>query len=336
MKKTFTKRITTTIAAAFMLLGFTNANAQIMVDFENLTLATDTFWDGSDGSGEFTDGSYITFFNSYNTSWFSWSGFAYGNMTDTITNDYTNQFSSWAGKGAGNSANYAVVYDNGSNRMVFAAPYVLKEFYYSNTTIAARIMRDGDPNMFAKQFGGLTGNDPDYFKIIAKGYAGGSIVASEEIILADYTFSNNTLDFIIKDWTKFDAALTSFDNVAIDSLDFGFASSDTSVFSGTTYINTPLYFALDNIKLDITTGVKNSIATATQLYPNPAKNLLFVRSGENTNTVLLKIYDYIGKLVISETVKNNTALNVEFLNAGIYLAEINVNGKKEVVKFIKE
>ena len=119
MKKTITK----ILATALMLVGFTNANAQVIVDFETLTLPADSFWDGSDGSGHFTDGSYITFQNSYNAAWSSWSGFGYSNMADTITNDYTNQFSSWAGNGASNSATYSVVYDNGSNRMVFAAPY---------------------------------------------------------------------------------------------------------------------------------------------------------------------------------------------------------------------
>ncbi len=332
MKKTITK----TIAAAFILLGFTNANAQVTVDFENLTLAADTFWNGVDRSGEFTDGSYITFYNDYDTLYDAWNGFAYTNMTDTITNDYSNQYSSWSGNGSNNSANYAVVYDFGLNRMIFAAPYVLKEFYFNNTTLTARNMRDGDPNFFAKKFGGATGDDPDYYKVIATGYANGSIIATEEIYLADYRFANNTQDYIIKDWTKFDAALTSFDNVAIDSIDLVVASSDTSSFGGTTYINTPTYFAIDNIKLDITTGTKNNTVSNYQLYPNPAKNVLYVRSGENTSIVSLKIYDYTGKLVISENVKNNTALNVELLNAGIYLAEINANGKKEVAKFIKE
>jgi hypothetical protein len=36
--------------------------------------------------------------------------------------------------------------------------------YVTNTTYAYNSMRDGD--MFAKKFGGPTGNDPDWYKLL--------------------------------------------------------------------------------------------------------------------------------------------------------------------------
>ncbi len=108
----------------------------------------------------------------------------------------------------------------------------------TNTTYAALSMRNGD--QFAKKFGGADGNDADFFKLIISGYSGGIATGNEvEFFLADYRFGDNSQDYILDDWTFVDfSALGTADEVRFD-----FASSDTGMFG----INTPKYFALDNL-----------------------------------------------------------------------------------------
>ena len=54
----------------------------------------------------------------------------------------------------------------------------------TNSTYAAISMRDGD--QFAKKFGGESGDDPDFFRLVAHGYKDGSLTDSVEFFLADY------------------------------------------------------------------------------------------------------------------------------------------------------
>jgi len=68
-------------------------------------------------------------------------------------------------------------------------------------------------------------------------------VGTIEIILADYRFDDNSLDFILDDWEFTD--LSSLGEV--DALSFSFTSTDTGSFG----INTPTYFALDNLEFTV-------------------------------------------------------------------------------------
>ena len=99
-------------------------------------------------------------------------------------------------------------------------------------------MRDGDP--FAMKFGGPTGNDPDFFRLTVQGFnAVGILTGSVDFFLADYRFTNNSLDYIVSQWTTLD--LTPLGSAT--RLTFGLTSSDVGPFG----MNTPAYFALDNL-----------------------------------------------------------------------------------------
>ncbi|MGY8738481.1 MAG: DUF4465 domain-containing protein, partial [bacterium] len=110
--------------------------------------------------------------------------------------------------------------------------------YITNTTYTALSMLSGDA--FAKQFGGVTGTDPDYFRLLIEGFddfnASTGVV---EFMLADYRNLGGTLDYIVDQWTWLD--LTGLGDVS--SLGFSFDSSDVGSFG----INTPQYFAIDNL-----------------------------------------------------------------------------------------
>jgi hypothetical protein len=60
-------------------------------------------------------------------------------------------------------------------------------------------------------------------------------------LLADYTFTDNTQDYLINDWTTVSLVALSDDT---RSLQFVLESSDNGPFG----MNTPAYFAVDNIQ----------------------------------------------------------------------------------------
>ena len=64
-------------------------------------------------------------------------------------------------------------------------------------------------------------------------------------MLADYRFADNGLDFVLDQWTFQDLASLGL----VKELLFSFESSDVSVFDGVEYINTPAYFAIDNMTI---------------------------------------------------------------------------------------
>ena len=214
--------------------------SQTVSTFDNLTLGPDTFWNGSDLSGGFTSGQAF-FLNSYDTAYGGlWSGFAYSDETDSTTPGYANQYSAITAGGYGGSANYAVSYVSGTSNVNLIGNglgSVVGGFYVTNSTYTYLSMLNG--TQFSKKFGGPTGNDPDWFTLTVTGmYQGQPIPDSVTFYLADYRFTDNDSDYLVRDWEWVD--LHALGNV--DSLQFFMASSDTGAYG----INTPTYFCMDN------------------------------------------------------------------------------------------
>jgi len=234
------------------MLTTQSINAQSVSDFESLTLGAESAWDGSDLSGSYTPTNFTTIFNSgdaeFNNVWDTaygapgyWSaGFVQSTYTDSTTSGSGNINSSRAAKGNNNSLTYLVAKNNTKLTLKnSASDDVVNGIYITNGTYAANSMRDGD--MFAKKFGGVSGNDPDWFMLTIKGTDSSGVLTSDSVnfYLADYRFANNTQDYIVKDWQYVD--LTTLGNVV--SLTFKLTSSDVGGFG----MNTPAYFCIDDI-----------------------------------------------------------------------------------------
>lgn len=228
------------------------ARAALVIDFEELTLSPESFYNGDQGIGSNSNGwtSRGVFFNNTFTdggSYTFWNGWSYSNVTDNTTPGYANQYSAFPGGGAsGNGSasrgtNYAIAYDSGS-LINIPAGFVLQSLEMANTTYTALSMANGDG--FSKKFGGVSGNDPDFFRVTLTGYdaanGAGNVVDQRIVDLADYTSSDNSRDFILADWSAVD--LTSF--VGVRSITLKFDSTDQGTFG----INTPTYVALDNLR----------------------------------------------------------------------------------------
>ena len=108
------KALSKTASLALVGLVFTlHVQAQVVADFEDITLAPESFYNGSDGAGSFTSRD-LTFSNSYNATYGSWSGFAVSNTSDTTTAGFLNQYSAITGAGFDGSGNYGVSYAFGA------------------------------------------------------------------------------------------------------------------------------------------------------------------------------------------------------------------------------
>ena len=247
------KKITTRLSAVAGALALTfnlNAVAATVVNFESVLLPNSGYQNGSGIGDNFKIGG-ATFVNSYESTYGSWSGFAFSKHTDTTTPGYANQYSAISGSGAGGSAQYAVGYN--MSRIMLSSLTNLSGMGASinNTTYAGLSMLTGDP--YAKKFGGVSQNDPDFFLLNIKGYAGGLPTAgSVNFYLADFRFANNTNDYIVNQWTAVDFSALG----TVDEIRFSLTSSD----NGTYGMNTPAYFALDNLSIPEPSSMLMAIA----------------------------------------------------------------------------
>jgi len=176
-----------------------------------------------------------------------WEGWSYSQTTDTTTAGFGNQYSAWPGSGAGGSETYGVAYTAGGDgtqravsRISFDREVSIAGAWFTNTTYAALSMQEGDG--FAKKFGGDAGDDPDFFTLLVHGIDGlGGDTGTVEFALADYTFADDALDYIVEAWIWVD--LAGLGEVA--ALEFELLSSDTNEFGN----KTPSYFAMDGLHI---------------------------------------------------------------------------------------
>ncbi|WZP00681.1 DUF4465 domain-containing protein [Isosphaeraceae bacterium EP7] len=239
-------------ALGLALFGAGRSAADSVVDFNDVPLAPNSASYGYDPSipvggsatTHFQSGgaSFSHTFTNYGGGFTGWDGTAVSNVNDPTTAGFTNQFAAVTGTGynpasGGLVDNYAVVTPSVS---IGVAPgQSIAGLYVTNTTYAALSMTNGDG--FAKQFGGISGSDADWFKLTASGKdANGNALASTvDFYLADFRFVDNSKDYIVNDWRFMDLSALA----DASSISFRFSSSDVGAYG----MNTPAYAAIDNL-----------------------------------------------------------------------------------------
>lgn len=170
-----------------------------------------------------------------------YAGWSYSNDNDITTQGFTNQYAAYTGTDVSGVGNYGI--SSGATVFDLPAGQAPVSIRLTNATYAALSMLHGDG--FAKQFGGPSGDDADYIDVIFTGHssvgAGGSVTGSTTFRLADYTFADNALDYIVDSWELLELAPLG----AAASVSLSWDSTDV----GTYGINTPLYLAVDNLTL---------------------------------------------------------------------------------------
>ena len=244
------------LLASAIVFNFTSCNkdnddevSTVTIDFENVTLNPEGYWNGSDLSGtpvsEESWGEQITnyygsfksdiaaFQNKYTKEWFSWSGFACSSLTDKTDADIlTNQYSVYANSGANGSKKFAVAFVEETSDFKFDAgtEKTIQSVMVNNSTCTYLALKDG--NGFSKAF--KAGN---WFKLTFTGYnAQGNKTGTKEFYLADFR-SGKT--YICSDWTKVE--LSSLGKV--NKIEISLSSTDKGDYG----MNTPAYVCLDNL-----------------------------------------------------------------------------------------
>lgn len=323
---------TSTLLLSALLLCSAAAKAQTVATFEDLTLAhPDTFYVNYTASGTdigVNDG-LAHFPCVYDTSYGGfWSyGFAYSNMTDSVTSGYGNQYAAKAGHGYDTSHNYMVAYGQ-ENQIVLngaAIGHPVMGFYLTNSTYAANSMRDGD--MFARKF-----HNGDWFKLTVRGYRSGTLQPdSVTTYLADYLFPDTTMNYILTSWQWVNLLPLG----SVDSLKFSLSSSDNGMFG----MNTPAYFCLDNF----TTAESSTLGVApvqsapvARVYPNPARGILHADVADPAIHTAV-ILDMSGKFVASyPVVLGRLDVSTTGFAPGAYILQLQGSGKVANVRFIKD
>ena len=236
-------------------MGVPLVNGDAIVDFNELST-----WTASGASGSYYNGNHsnesnsdgwaagngptVHFGNRYSNAWGGfWSGFAYSNVNDSVTGDYTNQYAAITGTGVHGIGNYAIAYGGAQAYFNLPAGWRASSVQLTNTTYAWNSMQHGDG--YAKKFGGVSGNDPDWFRVTLTGFSGfdgaGSSTGATEFYLADFRFADQTQDYLVNQWTE--VQLGALGNAA--SVRLTFSGSDVGAFG----LNTPAYVALDHLRL---------------------------------------------------------------------------------------
>ena len=319
-----------------------NAISSVEVMPESIVFEEDTFYNGSDAAGGFMV-SHMFFPNEYSQNWGSWSGWSVSSMYDTITAGYLNQYSSvkrpmsstpesgwnfesvhFVNNGQMNSIRSP--YFNDADEGIFGlvrlpAPV---RFYITNAAYAALDMNEG--SSFSKKFGGGSGDDPDYFRLLVKSVsASNEILNTDTIYLADYRFDDNTKDYILKDWEMAEI-------VSCDRVDFELQSSDVGQYG----MNTPAYFCL-SLAQDLTNSINNQIIAHLNVYPNPVNNILNIYSEAPIQSIELIAMD--GRTVAKteqRILSSNYSFDVSSFVPGIYFAKVYTSNGSIVSKFIKQ
>lgn len=229
------------IAFAAITLTLTSCNKdkpeKDKITFEEFDLGTKGYYIGEDMRRGFRSGNAL-FSNEYNPDWQSWLGFAVSNHHDTETRGQENQYSVIAGTGAGGSDNFALLFTLSSDTIEFIKPEKVTNISVCNSTWAYYAMLEGYPP--AKQFGGNSGDDLDYFNLIITGVdEQGREVLEAAVTLADYRFVNNAEDYVGNQWTDINLGKAGY----LKYLVFSFESSDVGDFG----INTPTFVCIDNV-----------------------------------------------------------------------------------------
>lgn len=334
------RKFTLLLSAAVLTL--TAAHGQTVATFESLSLTgADTAYINYSTPGEdvgFSNG--LAYFPCvYDTSggYEYWSyGFAYSNMTDSVTSGFMNQYSAKTAIGYGGSAKYAVAYgtDNSITLQGAAAGATVNGFYVTNNTYAYNSMRDGDS--YAKKFGDTTGTGlttgqgtaPDWFLLKIKGYNNGVASAdSVNFYLADFRGASAT-DYILNTWQWVD--LTPLGHV--DSITFNLSSSDNSFG----FMNTPAYFCIDNFTTNETlVNVGAATAVAAKVYPNPATDRLYIDL-QDDNCQQVAVYDVRGAVVYSQNISSrHIEINTSTLPGGVYTLALT-GAKAATMRFVKQ
>jgi hypothetical protein len=318
--------------AVFAICSMGISHAQL-ISFEDLTLPPDSFWNGSDMSGGFNTGICNTHFPNnfvdFGGGYTSWDGFSYSNKTNDSLQDFGNMYSCYAGQQLPGSNIFGVsynpmnfiTYETLPTEIVFPYPAVPQTMMVSNSAYSALTVKNGD--FFCKPFGGVSGNDPDWFKLDIIGFNDTTVTDTIHFYLADYRFADSLQDYIVKDWTSINLQALG----TVTKMQFLLSSSDTGAYG----MNTPAFFCFDDMEPNFLVNVKENQTSDMLLYPSPTTGEVF----SDMNITDLEVLSLDGKTVYTKSGLFKSFSLAE-LPEGIYIVKTLIEGITNYQKIVKK
>ena len=288
------------------LMGASTVSGQTITEgFETMPMDSGTVLNGSRGErdillhpkGPFVSHMPVLWDTSYGGYWAA--GWAVSRKLDGSggASDFAKHLYC-AKPGQGSEKNMSGKYDgkafaigmNGSFLVSEAGPSSgILGFKIANTTFAYNSMKSGDA--FAKKFGGASGNDADSFVLKISAFHRGQFLFSKRVILADFRFANNAKDYILDSWAIVDLSMPQKEVGPRDSFVFELMTSDNGQFG----MNTPGFFAIDEVIAARWLGVNAVNRITAKVYPNPAYDVVSI---ETKGAMLdLQVHNVMGALV---------------------------------------
>jgi len=325
------------VFCACLSSGIFQSKAQQVINFEDLSLPPDSFWNGSDMSGGFNSNvaHFPNTFVDYGGGFTAWDGFAYSNKINDTLQNFTNMYSCFAGHQLSGSGIFGVSYNSfDSNYQVipteitFSGDITPLSFWVTNSAFTALTIKNGDS--FSKKFGGVSGDDPDWFRLDIICYNGAIVIDTFHFYLADYRFLNNAQDYIVKEWTEINLVSAYVTKIA-----FLLSSSDTGAYG----MNTPAYFCFDNLYWNMSINILENKSSVSYFYPNPTTGKVSVSSG-NSSISKIEIYNMFGEKVYTASPLSlgragDGLLDLSDFPSGIYFIKMKINGTETYQKIVK-
>lgn len=117
-----------------------------------------------------------------------------------------------------------------------------------------------------------------------------------------------------------------------------YSFTDKSPVSGTNFYRLKMVDINGKFSYSKTIPVKIENVTSFKIYPNPAKNTLYIQTGETNEKAIIQITDLAGKKVKEQMVSlnKNTPIDISNLATGIYKIIIKTATNTLEQKFVKE
>ena len=331
------------VSLIIVLMGASAVSGQSVTEgFETMPMDSGTVLNGSRGErdillhpkGPFVSHMPVLWDTSYGGYWAA--GWAVSRKLDGSggASDFAKHLYC-AKPGQGSEKNMSGKYDGKAYAIGMNGSFLVSEagpssgilgFKIANTTFAYNSMKSGDA--FAKKFGGASGNDADSFVLKISAFHRGQFLFSKRVILADFRFADNAKDYILDSWAIVDLSMPQNEVGPRDSFVFELMSSDNGQFG----MNTPGFFAIDEVIAARWLGVNAVNRITAKVYPNPADDLVTI---ETKGAMLdLQVHNSVGDMVY-ET-KNCVGMvhqiNSKTWPAGVYsISASTLNGKESSV-----
>ena len=340
MKKYMKMRVLSLVVA---LMGASTVSGQLITEgFETMPMDSGTVLNGSRGErdillhpkGPFVSHMPVLWDTSFGGYWAA--GWAVSRKLDGSggASDFAKHLYC-AKPGQGSEKNMSGKYDGKAYAIGMNGSFLVSEagpssgilgFKIANTTFAYNSMKSGDA--FAKKFGGASGNDADSFVLKISAFHKGQFLFSKRVVLADFRFADNAKDYILDSWAIVDLSMPQNEVGPRDSFVFELMSSDNGQFG----MNTPGFFAIDEVIAARWLGVNSVNRITAKVYPNPADDLVTI---ETKGAMLdLQVHNSVGDMVFETKNCGGRVhqINIKTWPAGVYsISASTLNGKESSV-----